>query len=216
MSTPPAPPPGSDPYGWPAAPHTPPGGAPGPQDHPPAGYPSPQQPTTAYPSGGYPDPSGAPTYPDPTYGAPSGGYPDPSAGAYGAPPAPGGYSAYPDPSAGYGPPSAPGGYPAATGYPAAAYAGGPGQYADPSAPFGYDPQGRPYSDKQKLIAGLLQILIGGFGVGRFYTGHTGIAVAQIAVTIVTCGIGAIWGLIDGIMILVNGGTDAQGRPLRSD
>ena len=90
----------------------------------------------------------------------------------------------------------------------------PGSYADPMAPFGYDPTGRPYSDKLKLVAGLLGIFFGGFGVGRFYTGHTNIGLAQLAVTIVTIGFGALWGLIDGVLILVNGGTDAHGRPLR--
>ncbi len=86
--------------------------------------------------------------------------------------------------------------------------GGAGQY-------GVDPAtGLPLSDKTKLIAGLLQILLGGFGAGRFYTGHTGLAIGQIAATWLTCGLGGIWPLIDGIMILVNGGTDAQGRKLR--
>ncbi|MBN1174183.1 MAG: TM2 domain-containing protein [Micromonosporaceae bacterium] len=78
----------------------------------------------------------------------------------------------------------------------------------------FDEFGNPLSDKSKLVAGLLGILLGGFGAGRFYTGHTGIAIAQLGVSIVTCGIGAIWGVVDGIMILVNGGTDAQGRKLR--
>lgn len=88
--------------------------------------------------------------------------------------------------------------------------------ADPNAPYGYDPKtGLPYSDKQKMIAGLLQLLLGGFAVGRFYTGHTGLAIAQIAVVWLTCGFGAIWPLIDGIMLLVGDNqTDAQGRPLR--
>jgi TM2 domain-containing membrane protein YozV len=70
------------------------------------------------------------------------------------------------------------------------------------------------SDKSKVVAGVLQILLGAFGAGRFYTGHTGKAIAQIAVTWVLCGAGAVWPLIDGILILVKGGTDAQGRPLR--
>ncbi|RPA65922.1 NINE protein [Gordonia oryzae] len=70
-----------------------------------------------------------------------------------------------------------------------------------------------FSDKSKLTAGLLQIFLGGFGVGRFYTGDVGIAIAQIAVTWLTCGFGAIWPLIDGIMMLVGKVTDSDGRPL---
>ncbi|WFE39778.1 TM2 domain-containing protein [Micromonospora sp. WMMD998] len=70
------------------------------------------------------------------------------------------------------------------------------------------------SDKSKVVAGILQILLGGFGIGRFYMGDTKTGVIQLVVTLVTCGFGAIWGLIDGILILVNGGVDGQGRPLR--
>lgn len=84
-----------------------------------------------------------------------------------------------------------------------------------AAPYGIDPMtGMPFSDKQKMIAGLLQIFLGSFGAGRFYTGHTGIAIAQIAVTWLTCGAGALWPLIDGIMMFMGKVTDAQGRPLR--
>ena len=87
--------------------------------------------------------------------------------------------------------------------------------ADPNAPYGYDPKtGLPYSDKQKIIAGILQLLLGGFGAGRFYTGHTGMAVAQLLLTFFVCGVGSIWALVDGIMILTGDPTDAQGRPLR--
>jgi TM2 domain-containing membrane protein YozV len=70
-----------------------------------------------------------------------------------------------------------------------------------------------WSDKSKVTAGILGILLGFFGAGRFYTGHTKIGVLQLVVSILTCGIGSLWGLIDGIMVLVQGGTDAQGRPL---
>jgi TM2 domain-containing membrane protein YozV len=98
------------------------------------------------------------------------------------------------------------------GYPQAQYAypGAPQQYAVPQV----DQYGRPLSDKSKIVAGVLGIALGGFGAGRFYTGHTGMAIAQLVVTLVTCGLGHFWGLIDGIMILANGGTDAQGRVLR--
>lgn len=72
--------------------------------------------------------------------------------------------------------------------------------------------------KSKLAAGLLGILVGAFGVHNFYLGYTGKAVAQLLITVLTCGFGAvissIWGLIEGILILTGSiNTDAQGRPL---
>jgi TM2 domain-containing membrane protein YozV len=102
-----------------------------------------------------------------------------------------------------------------SGYPASGYTGYPPPYGQP-APYvqQYDAYGRPLSDKSKVVAGVLGIALGGFGAGRFYTGHTSMAVAQLLVTLFTCGLGHFWGLIDGIMLLVNGGTDAQGRVLR--
>ncbi|SKF94440.1 Conserved membrane protein of uncharacterised function [Mycobacteroides abscessus subsp. abscessus] len=60
----------------------------------------------------------------------------------------------------------------------------------------------------------MQIFLGAFGVGRFYTGHYGIAVAQIIVTWVTLGFGAIWPLIDGIIMLAGDVKDSDGYPLR--
>lgn len=86
---------------------------------------------------------------------------------------------------------------------------------DPSAPYGIDPAtGIPFSDKSRMVAGLLQIFVGLWGVGRFYTGHVGIAIAQIAVTWATCGVGILWPFIDGIMMLSGSVRDANGRPLR--
>ncbi len=85
----------------------------------------------------------------------------------------------------------------------------------PGAPYGVDPMtGMPFSDKSKMTAGLLQILLCSFAVGRFYLGYTGLAIAQLAVTWLTCGVGAIWPFIDGIMIMTGKVPDAQGRPLR--
>jgi TM2 domain/Protein of unknown function (DUF2510) len=78
---------------------------------------------------------------------------------------------------------------------------------------GVDPSG-PLSDKSKMVAGLLQIFVGGFGVGRFYLGYTNIGILQIVATVFTCGIGALWPLVDGIMILMGNVPDAQGRRLR--
>lgn len=85
----------------------------------------------------------------------------------------------------------------------------------PGAPYGIDPKtGIPFSDKSKIVAGLLQILIP-LGIGRFYAGHTGIGLAQLLVTVFTCGLGAIWPFIDGIIMLVSDSRDGNGRPLRS-
>lgn len=86
---------------------------------------------------------------------------------------------------------------------------------DPSAPYGRHPMtGEPLSDKSKLVAGLLQLLIP-LGIGRMYMGHVGIGIAQLVVAIVTCGIGALWPFIDGIVILAGkNARDANGRPLR--
>ena len=89
----------------------------------------------------------------------------------------------------------------------------PGTYTgDPNAPYGYDPYGRPYSDKSKIIAGILQLTLGGFGVGRFYLGNVGMGLAQLF----TCGGLGIWSLVDGILLLTgNDHTDEHGRILRS-
>ena len=71
--------------------------------------------------------------------------------------------------------------------------------------------------KSQLAAGLLGVFLGGWGVHRFYLGYTGIGVLQIIVTLVTCGIGSLWGFIEGILILVGTmDTDAEGRPLKKD
>jgi LSD1 subclass zinc finger protein len=71
------------------------------------------------------------------------------------------------------------------------------------------------SDKSKTTAGVLGILFGGLGVHRFYLGDVPIGVAQALVTLATCGIGAWWGVFEGIMILIGQiDRDAQGRKLR--
>ncbi|MFF3431817.1 TM2 domain-containing protein [Streptomyces sp. NPDC002602] len=97
------------------------------------------------------------------------------------------------------------------GYPAPGYLP-PGTFTgDPQAPYGYDLMGRPYSDKSKIVASVLQLTLGTFGVGRFYMGDIGIGLAQLF----TCGGLGIWALIDGIVLLVSDDkTDANGRILR--
>jgi TM2 domain-containing membrane protein YozV len=84
---------------------------------------------------------------------------------------------------------------------------------DPEAPYGRDPvSGFPYSDRSKVVAGLLQLFLP-IGIGRLYAGHTGIGIAQLLTT-VFFGLGVIWAFIDGIVILAGRPTDGKGRPLR--
>ena len=76
--------------------------------------------------------------------------------------------------------------------------------------------------KSIMAAGLLGIFLGTFGVHNFYLGYTGKAVAQLLLTLIgwiMCFIGpavaAVWGLIEGIMILSGSiNKDANGNPLR--
>lgn len=81
--------------------------------------------------------------------------------------------------------------------------------AVPSAPPGSQP-------KSRVAAGLLGILLGGFGAHNFYLGYTNKAILQLVLTIFTCGIASLWGLVEGILILTkneNYLTDANGVPL---
>lgn len=81
----------------------------------------------------------------------------------------------------------------------------------PPAPYS-QPMPVPYSHRSRTVAGVLQIVLP-FGVGRFYTGQTALGVAQLFATFCT-GVGVVWPIVDGIVLLVKGGTDAEGRPLR--
>lgn len=77
----------------------------------------------------------------------------------------------------------------------------------------YDPNA-----KSKVVAGILGILLGCFGVHNFYLGYTSRGIAQVLISVLSCfilsPISAIWGLIEGILILTgNIDCDAEGRKL---
>ena len=72
-----------------------------------------------------------------------------------------------------------------------------------------------FSPKSRITAGILGILLGGLGVHRFYLGNVGLGIVQIVVTLLSCGIGGLWGLIEGIIIIAGADwRDAAGKPLR--
>lgn len=57
------------------------------------------------------------------------------------------------------------------------------------------------TENKKMIAGILAIVIGSLGVHKFILGYSKEGIIQIIITIVTCGIGGIIGLIEGIIYL---------------
>ena len=54
---------------------------------------------------------------------------------------------------------------------------------------------------KKITAGILGILVGGFGVHKFVLGYTTEGIITLVITLVTCGVGHIIGLIEGIIYL---------------
>lgn len=72
-----------------------------------------------------------------------------------------------------------------------------------------------YSEKSRVAAGVLGIILGGIGVHRFYLGNIGIGILQIIVTLITFGFGATWGFVEGVIIIAGGKwRDGDGKPLR--
>ena len=76
-----------------------------------------------------------------------------------------------------------------------------------------------YSQKSKIVAGLLGIFLGSLGIHNFYLGKTTRAIVQIVLTFLTLGFAGIWGFVEGILIIAsNYGSpwhkDANGVELR--
>ncbi|MGB3411616.1 MAG: TM2 domain-containing protein [Microthrixaceae bacterium] len=63
----------------------------------------------------------------------------------------------------------------------------------------------PYDPGKKVAAGVLAILLGGFGVHKFILGYTGEGV--IMLLLVLCGISPIIGIIEGIIYLTKTDSD---------
>ena len=116
-----------------------------------------------------------------------------------------GNTGYTDPNGGYTDPNA---------------APGGTAYGSPNPPYGasYQPP-RPVSPPKSRLAAGLGIFLGFLGIHRFYLGYTGIALTQLLLSVLSCFVFApaiaIWGLVEGILILCNNyiTVDAHGQPL---
>lgn len=80
----------------------------------------------------------------------------------------------------------------------------PSPYPVPPGQTSFVPPG---TSEKKIVAGILGLLLGGFGIHKFYLGYTVAGVLQIVITFVTCGIGSILGLVEGIIYLVKSDQD---------
>jgi TM2 domain-containing membrane protein YozV len=56
-------------------------------------------------------------------------------------------------------------------------------------------------ESKRVIAGILAILIGSLGVHKFVLGYTKEGIIQIILTVISCGILSLIGLIEGIIYL---------------
>ena len=111
-------------------------------------------------------------------------------------------------------------YGAQPGFEQAAYAAGQQAYGQPG--YSQPAYGQPVvagAPKQWIVALLLGLFFGGFGVHNFYLGYTNRAIIQLILTITVIGapVTGVWVLIELIMILMRSGSygyDAQGQPLQ--
>jgi Domain of unknown function (DUF1707)./TM2 domain. len=96
----------------------------------------------------------------------------------------------------------------------------------PPAPYGRDgATGMPLSDKQKWVAGVLQLVLP-FGTGRLYSGRVGLGITQLGVSLffamplltgrspAALVVPVLWCWLDGIAILTGRPADGHGRLLR--
>ncbi|WPO84489.1 TM2 domain-containing protein [Chryseobacterium sp. JJR-5R] len=60
---------------------------------------------------------------------------------------------------------------------------------------------QPYRSEKKVAAGILGLLLGTFGIHKFYLGYTKAGIIQLVLGLVTCGIVGIIGFIEGIIYL---------------
>ena len=71
------------------------------------------------------------------------------------------------------------------------------------------------SDKNRMVALLLALLVGPFGVHRFYVGKTttGLLMVLLDLTLIGFAVTGIWSVVDAVFIALGEFTDANGDKL---
>jgi len=66
-----------------------------------------------------------------------------------------------------------------------------------------DENNQPMNNKssQRVVAGIIGIVLGELGIHKFILGYTKEGLLQILITFITCGIGGLVGKIEGIIYL---------------
>jgi TM2 domain-containing membrane protein YozV len=87
--------------------------------------------------------------------------------------------------------------------------------ATQTAPIAYRQEVEYVSDKNRTVALLLALLVGVFGVHRFYVGKTGTGLVMVLLdlTLVGFAVTGIWSMIDALFIALGEFTDANGDKL---
>lgn len=86
---------------------------------------------------------------------------------------------------------------------------------NPPPPPGFYPPGGPFYqggypvdvNSRKLLCGLMGIFFGYLGIHRFILGDVSGGIWRIVISFVTCGLGSIIGLIEGIIYLTRSDTE---------
>lgn len=105
-----------------------------------------------------------------------------------------------------------------TDQPPTSEVGAPAEPDEPelAVPEPLDPAPPAPEPRSRLVAGVLGVVLGPLGAHSLYLGYRTKAKLQLAVSIVTCGIGGLWGITEGVLVLVHHEAyreDADGVPL---
>jgi TM2 domain-containing membrane protein YozV len=74
-----------------------------------------------------------------------------------------------------------------------------------------------HAPRNRFIAGLMALLLGEFGLHRFYLGYNRVGLVMLSITVLTCGFGLVitvpWSLFEAVLLFLGRMRDAEGEYL---